>query len=127
MLQTVHEAIEGIRKAFPDAVVDAIDDGSGGAYVLTTPVLLGPRFVPETTWIGGHIPPQFPYADIYPVFIDGNVRFANGQAFVAPISLGHTFCGRPAIQVSRKTNRLDPQLQTAASKFQKVIYWLTQQ
>ena len=31
------------------------------------PVALGSRYRPETTWVGFHIPPQYPYADIYPV------------------------------------------------------------
>lgn len=127
MLQPVSDAVETIRKAFPEAVVNVTDDGSGGAYVLLDPVDLGPKFVPHRTWIGGHIPPQFPYADIYPLFIDANVKFSTGAEFVAPISRGHHFCGRPALQISRRTNRLDPQLQTAACKFQKVIYWLAHQ
>jgi hypothetical protein len=127
VLPPVAEAVEQIRKAFPDAVVEVREDGSGGAYVLIESVTLGPKYTPQNAWMGGHIPPQFPYADIYPVFIGGEARFASGAPFVAPITPGHTFCGRSALQVSRKTNRLDPTLQTAACKFMKVLFWLTQQ
>ena len=37
-------------------------------------VRLGPRYRPETTWMGFHIPAQYPYADIYPVFIGAECR-----------------------------------------------------
>lgn len=127
MLPPVAEAVESLRKAFPDSVVEAKDDGSGGAYVTIDPVELAPKFTPATTWIGGHITPQFPYADIYPVFIGAEVRLASGAPLVAPITPNHTFSGRPALQVSRRTNRLDPALQTAVCKFQKVLYWLIHQ
>lgn len=127
MLPPVHEAVESLRKAFPESVVDARDDGSGGAYVIIESVNFGPKFTPEVTWVGGHIPPQYPYADIYPVFLGADIRYASGAAFVPPVTSNHQFCGRPAIQVSRKTNRLDPVFQTALGKFQKVQHWLTQQ
>jgi hypothetical protein len=127
VLAQIATAVESLRKSFPEAVVDARDDGSGGAYVIIEPLALGPKFTPEVSWVGGHIPPQYPYADIYPLFLGANVRFANGTAFVAPITMNHTFCGRPALQISRRSNRLEPTLQTASGKFQKVLYWLTQQ
>jgi hypothetical protein len=127
VLPTVTDAVTSLRKAFPEAVVEVNDDGSGGAYVVVHPVTLGGRFAPSITWVGGHITAQFPYSDIYPIFIGGDVRLANGAAFVPPITSGHTFRGRAALQISRRTNRLDPVLQSAACKFQKVIYWLIHQ
>lgn len=127
MLPSVAEAVEGLRRAFPEAGVEAQEDGAGGARVILSPVTLGAKFAPQSTWLGGHITPQYPYADIYPLFIGGDVRFASGAAFVPPITPGHCYCGRPALQISRKTNRLEPQLQTAAGKFQKVLYWLIHQ
>jgi hypothetical protein len=127
MLPVVAGAVESLRKAFPEAVVDADDDGAGGAYVIVHPVTLGEKFAPLTTWIGGHITAQFPYSDIYPVFIGAEVHRSSGAAFVPPITPGHSFHGRPALQISRRTNRLDPVLQTAAWKFQKVLYWLIHQ
>jgi hypothetical protein len=127
VLPPVAEAVEALRKAFPDSVIDVKDDGSGGAYVIVDSVTLGPKFAPEASWLGGHIPPQFPYADIYPVFMGADVRFASGAPFVAPITANHMFCGRPALQISRRTNRLEPMLQTAVCKFQKVLYWLIHQ
>lgn len=127
MLPQVADAVEGLRKAFPESKIETHDDGGGGVRVVVDSVTLGAKFTPGVTWIGGHITPQYPYADIYPLFIGGDVRFANGTALVPPISPGHNFCGRTALQISRKTNRLEPALQTAAGKFQKVLYWLTKQ
>ena len=127
MLLPVAEAVEQIRKAFLDVLVDVREDGSGGAYVIVEQVQLGPKLTPQTTWMGGHVPPQFPYADVYPLFIGADVRFSSGAPFAPPITSGHMFCGRSALQISRKTNRLDPTLQTAACKFLKVLHWLTQQ
>ena len=125
MLPLITQAVESLRKAFPDSNVVAEGDGSGGAYVVIERVALGDKFTPPITWVGGHVSVQFPYADIYPIFIGAEVRRVSGEPFVAPVTGGHTFRGRAALQVSRRTNRLDPQLQTAPAKFQKVLYWLT--
>ena len=127
MLPPVAQAIETLRHAFPDAAITPEEDGAGGAYVFVDPIALGEKFQPGSTWIGAHIPPQFPYADIYPLFIGADVRRASGIDWTGPITGGHVFRGRSAIQISRRTNRLDPLLQTAASKFQKVLFWLNQQ
>ena len=127
MLAAVALAVESLRRDFPGATVDVEEDGAGGAYVTIHPVVLGVKFIPNATWIGGHITPQFPYSDIYPLFIGADVRRADGVAFNPPITNGHSFRGRSAIQISRRTNRLDPENQTASSKFQKVLYWLIQQ
>lgn len=127
MTPGVLQAIDGIERAFPGATVSVTADGSGGAYLVIENVHLGDAFRPATTWIGGHLPPQLPYADVYPLFIDAAVVRSSGVPFSAPITAGHAFGGRPALQVSRRTNRLDPQLQTAAAKFQKVLHWLQQQ
>lgn len=124
MKSYVERAVNGLREAFPQAELAVEDDGAGGAYVRIEPVELGPRFVPQRTWMGGHLPPQFPYADVYPLFIGSEVVRADGAAFSAPITAGHHFRGRPALQISRRTNRLDPAVQTAAMKFQKVLHWL---
>lgn len=124
MTPGVEQALDGIRKAFPNAQVSVQDDGSGGAYVFVEPVEIGSNYVPASTWIGGHLPPQLPYADVYPLFIDAGVRLSTGAMPPAPITPGHNFRGRPALQISRRTNRLDPTFQTAAGKFLKVINWI---
>lgn len=121
MKKDVANAIEELIKAFPGSVVTNSEDGEGGAYVVVESVNLGERFNPSTTWMGGHISALYPYADIYPLFIDANVRRVDGMSFQAPITTGHSFAGRPAIQISRRNNRVQNSPQSAVAKFLKVI------
>lgn len=120
----VEQALHALREAFPQAALAVEEDGAGGAYVLLEPVDLGAKFTPSSTWIGGHLPPQLPYADVYPLFIGAEVARKDRASFSAPITVGHKFRGRSALQISRRSNRLDPAVQTAAMKFQKVLHWL---
>jgi hypothetical protein len=120
----VSSGIEELKRQFSSASFAVREDGQGGAYVVIDPVLLGPKYRPETTWIGFHIPPQYPYADIYPVFIGGNVVRVNGVAFTPPVTPGHQFEGRPAIQVSRRNSAAQGGLQKVGSKILKVLDFL---
>ena len=124
MKQDVANAIEELKRAFPSSDVCSREDGSGGAYAIVEDVAIGDRYQPSSTWIGGHITPLYPYADIYPLFIGDNVRRADGVAFAAPITSGARFLNRPALQVSRRNNHIQNYPQTAASKFAKVLHFL---
>lgn len=124
MILEVERAVKAIRETFEGATALVEEDGAGGAYVIIDGVDLGPRFSPSTTWLGGHLTAQVPYSDVYPLFIGTEVRWANGRGFSAPLSLGHNFRGRAAIQVSRRSNRRDPKFETPAAKFNKVLHWL---
>lgn len=124
MTPGVQKALDEIRRVFDGMEILAEDDGAGGAYVIISPVDIGQKYAPDKTWIGGHLPPQLPYADIYPLFISSEVRRVSGIGFSAPIQPVQPFRGRPALQISRRSNRFDPNIQTAASKFLKVIHWL---
>src|SRR5947209_19876633 len=99
----VSAAIDELRRQFSGASFNVREDGQGGAYVVLEPVSLGSRYRPESTWIGFQIPAQYPYADIYPVFIGAGVARVDGVPFTAPVTPGHQFEGRPAIQVSRRS------------------------
>ena len=120
----VGEAIEELKRAFPGSALTVSEDGRGGAHVMVESVVIGARYEPEHSWLGGHIPAQYPYADIYPVFMDAAVRRRDGKAFEAPITAGHNFCGRPAIQISRRNNRMQNSGQTAVAKFLKILDFL---
>jgi hypothetical protein len=120
----VSSSIEELKRQFSAATFIVREDGQGGAYVIMEPVPLGPKYLPEATWIGFHVPPQYPYADIYPVFIGGNVTRANGLAFTVPVTPGHQFEGRPAIQVSRRNSAAQGGLQKVGSKILKVLDFL---
>ena len=124
MKAEVREAIEELKRAFPASVLTVSQDGEGGARVVVEGVAIGARYEPEQSWLGGHIPAQYPYADIYPVFMDAAVRRRDGKAFEAPITVGHRFSGRPAIQISRRNNRMQNSGQTAVSKFLKILDFL---
>jgi hypothetical protein len=120
----VSSAIEELRRQFSAATVTVREDGQGGAYVVIEPISLGPNYRPEQTWFGFQIPAQYPYADIYPVFIGGDVVRANGMAFIAPVTRGHQFEGRPAIQVSRRSSAAQSGAQRVATKILKVVDFL---
>ena len=120
----VADAIEELKRAFPSSAVTISEDGQGGAYVFIENVDIGARFVPSITWIGAHIAALYPYADIYPVFMDAAVSRADGQGFEAPITQGHNFVGRPAIQISRRNNQIQNYPQTAVAKLMKILNFL---
>jgi len=119
----VAEAIDEIRSSFPDSKLDFHEDGEGGAFVFVDPVDPGPPYQQRETWIGFRVTFQYPYADVYPHFVRADLARADG----APLGEGtaaSTFDGRPAVQLSRRSNRLNPETDTAAIKLHKVLTWL---
>jgi hypothetical protein len=120
----VSSGIEELKRQFSASTFKVREDGQGGAYVVMEPVTLGPKYRPEITWVGFHVPAQYPYADIYPVFIGGNVTRANGVPFSVPVTPGHQFEGRPAIQVSRRNSAAQSGLQKVGAKILKVLDFL---
>jgi hypothetical protein len=118
----VADAIDEIRETFPGPVA-VTDDGEGGAYVLVEDAELGPPFAQTTTWIGARITFQYPYADVYPVFVRGDLTRADG-APLGEATSETTFQERAAVQVSRRSNQLVATVDTAAIKLQKVLDWL---
>jgi len=120
--EAVAKAVEEIRKASPTSAVAVREDGQGGAYVTIDPVSVGSLYQPQETWIGFRVTFQYPYADVYPHYVDGNLRRSDGGPVVREgIQGGQTFEGKPAYQISRRSNRLNPQRDTALSKLGKVL------
>ena len=78
------------------------------------PVDPGMPYVQRQTWIGFRVTAQYPYADVYPLFVRSDLSRADGQALgegMSPVP----FDGQPAIQVSRcrpskEDSRTRPQL-----------------
>jgi hypothetical protein len=124
MRTEVTQAVEELKRQFSGGPVTVLEDGQGGAYVIVEAVAIGSRFRPEKTWMGAQITAQYPYADIYPVFIGADVVRADGAPFVAPISPNPNFQGRPALQISRKNNAIGSGPQTAVAKFLKILDFL---
>ncbi|HEY6735742.1 MAG TPA: hypothetical protein VI256_18440, partial [Roseiarcus sp.] len=113
-----------LKRAFPAANLAVEEDGEGGARFILSDMAIGDRYVPAATWLGAHIPALYPYADIYPVFMDAGVRRADGVAFVPPITPNASFMGRPAIQISRRNNLAQQHAQTALGKILKILKFL---
>ena len=124
MKPLVANALQELDRAFPSSAVQSREDGKGGAYVIVEDVPIGRKYAPASTWLGGHITALYPYADIYPMFIDAGVRRLDGGAFEPPVTPNAEFERRPALQVSRRNNQTQNYPQTAVSKFLKVQQFL---
>ena len=120
----LERAIEEIRAAFAGVSVTVREDGEGGAYVIVEEIDPGPPYEQRTTWIGFRITFQYPYSDTYPHFVRGDLARANNGALGEGTSQNHTFEGRNAVQISRRSNHLDPTTETALIKLKKVLTWL---
>ena len=124
MKQDVADAVEELKRKFPNSEVHSVDDSEGGAYVIIDGIEIGERYAPAQTWLGAHISALYPYADIYPVFMGSDVRRIDGVPFSAPITLNAHFSGRPAIQISRRNNLAQQHPQPAYAKFMKILDFL---
>ena len=124
VVDTVQAAIGEIRANFVHSPLVIEPDGQGGARVIVEHASLGPPFAQKATWVGAHLPAQLPYSDVYPVFVRGDLKRSDGAALRAPVTAGHTFMNRAAVQISRRSNRVDLNTQSPAMKFQKVLHWI---
>jgi hypothetical protein len=123
LADTVADALEEIRATFPEAAVTSREDGEGGAFVIVDPGKLGEPYTQPETWLGFHITFQYPYSDVYPVFVRGDLSRLDGGPLGEALT-PQTFENRSAIQVSRRSKNLNPATDTAAIKLLKVIEWL---
>ena len=126
MTPEIEKAVEELQHCFSESEVVATDTGDGGAVVTIDPVHLGPAYTPQKTWMKFQISFQYPLADIYPLFISSGVKRGDGQPHGGGIT-ETSFDGEPALQLSRRSNHLDPEIDTAALKVTKVIQWLNEQ
>lgn len=122
----VEKAIEQIRASFPDRPLEFAPDGSGGAFVTLRNVPLGPPWTQPDTWVGFQITFQYPYADVYPHFVRHDLARADGKPFGPGLGQAK-YRDQPAVQVSRKSNKLNPATDTANLKLLKVLQWLRSQ
>ena len=119
----VEEVLRHLREEFPGSTVSFIPDGNGGGDVIVDGVDLGGAFAPQSTWIGGNLSPQLPFADVYPLYVGGDVKRRDGTPIGGPTTECQ-FASRPAIQVSRRTNNLIATAHAAAMKFSKVLTFM---
>ena len=123
MNSEVEHAVEELSLCFGDTEVEVCPTEDGGVIVTINPVDVGPGYSPQKTWMKFAISFQYPYADIYPHFLRPDLVRTDGQPHVNGISLT-SFQGKPALQLSRRSNHLNPEIDTAALKAIKVIEWL---
>ena len=119
----VAKAIEEIRCTFDRCPVEADPDGSGGAVVVVRGIPLNCPYVQAEVWIGFQITFQYPCADVYPHFTNADLARSDGGGLGGGFGTAE-FRGQPAIQISRRSNRLNPETDTAALKLLKVIRWM---
>lgn len=125
MTEPVKKALEQLEAANPgEKRIEVQEDGEGGVYVIVNDVDIGTAYEPSSTWVGFRIVFNYPYADVYPHFVRPDLVRRDGRAFGDGISGGHNFLGRAALQLSRRSNRLNPATDTAATKLLKVMQWL---
>ncbi len=126
--QAVIEAIEQIGETFAQATVTADSNGDGGAWVQIDSVPLGPVYVQDSTWIAFQIVFAYPEADVYPHFVRPDLSRTDGAALGAGFQAVSWGPKRdPGVQLSRRSNRLNPAVDTAATKALKVLKWLNEQ
>ena len=126
IVSRVADAIEEIESTFAGCPVEAEPDGSGGAVVLVRAVPLGSPYVQPEVWIGFQITFQYPYADVYPHFTDAGLARSDGAGLGGGFGSAE-FRGQRAIQISRRSNRLNPETDTAALKLLKIVRWMKTQ
>ena len=123
IVPVVVKAIEEIGNTFDRCTVEAEPDGSGGAVVVVKGIPMGCPYEQAHVWIGFRITFQYPYADVYPHFTNANLARSDRGGLGGGFGTAK-FRGQPAIQVSRRSNRLNPETDTAALKLLKVIRWM---
>jgi hypothetical protein len=124
MTPEVQNAVQEIRDAFPSCRLDSAEDGQGGAFLTIHDVPIeGELYQQATSWFGFHITHTYPYADVYPHFVRHDLSRKDGKPLGGGTSIG-SYRGVPAVQISRRTNRLDPTSHTALLKLCKVLRWL---
>ena len=126
MTEEVEQAIQELQRCFSDAAVNFESTTDGGAIVTITQVDLGPKYIPQQSWIRFEIGFQYPCADVYPLYVLPDLARSDGRPHGEGISEA-SFHGEPALQLSRRSNRLNPEIDTAALKVTKVIQWLKEQ
>ena len=120
----VSKGVEELKCQFASSTFTVSEDNQGGAHVIIENVPVGPRYSPNQTWMGFHIPAQYPYADIYPVFVGAEISRVDGVQFAAPVTRGHQFQRRPAIQISRRNGAAQNGSQKVTAKILKILDFL---
>ena len=126
MKPEIEKAIEELKECFPDSEVVAVGTEGGGVFVTIDPVDPGPAYVQRETWLKFAISFQYPSADIYPLFVRPDLARVDGGAHGQGFAEAE-FNGEAALQLSRRSKRLNPAIDTACLKVNKVLAWMQTQ
>ena len=126
MKPEVEQAVDELRTVYGDEEVAVVPRDDGGAIVTIASIDVGTTYSPRWTWLKFAIGFQYPYADIYPLFVRPDLIRVDGRPHGQAISMS-SLEGESALQLSRKNNHLNPEIDTAVRKVRKVIEWLRQQ
>ncbi|MFI9580396.1 hypothetical protein ACIHCQ_00745 [Streptomyces sp. NPDC052236] len=121
----VAEAVEAVRAHFAGHPVEVVADGAGGVFVIVGEVPVGPAYTSSATWLGFQVSAAYPDADIYPHYT-GLLARADGQPH-GPAIQQVQWQNRPAMQISRRSNRRDAAVDNVALKAERIRRWLADQ
>ena len=120
-------AVQEIQETFAESAVTVTAAGDGGAWVVIDPIPLSSTYAQDSSWIAFLITFAYPEADVYPHFVRPDLKrtdsAALGEGF-SPTTWGPA--REPGMQLSRRSNRLNPAVDTAATKVLKVLKWLNE-
>lgn len=125
LVPAVAEAVDAVRIHFAGHPVEVTSDGAGGATVVIDGVDVGPRYTPSTTWLGFHVSSAYPAADVYPHRV-GLLQRVDGRPHGPAIQVV-PWEGRPSLQISRRSTRWNPTVDSAANKAERILTWLAAQ
>lgn len=122
LTSAVQGGVDGLRRHF-DQEPEVTPDGTGGAHVVIDAVSVGGNYEPSGTWLGFHLSAAYPHSDVYPHFI-GRVERRDQQPHCSAVQVVE-WQGRPALQLSRRSNRWNPARDNASLKAEKVRAWFS--
>ena len=113
--------LQAIADLQADFAVTYEPTGDGGAIVDVHDLDLGPSWQPSVVDLTFQIPYNYPFAPIYPYYVQSGLVRADGQgeAALQPAS----WRGLPHTQISLRANRWSPQVDTALGAVAQVQDW----
>ena len=82
----VAKAIDEIKSAFRHSTVQVVEAPCGGAHDIIDGVALGPPYEQNSTWFGFFLTDACPYADVYPLYVRGDLSRIDGQPLKSPLN-----------------------------------------
>lgn len=125
MSSEIAEAVEQVRRQFEGQLVEVSTDGNKGVFVVVQDVDPGAAYVEERTWLGFQISSAYPHCDVYPHYCGTLIRRdeqPHGDGLTQIEWIGRP--GVPGLQISRRSPRWNPRVDTASIKAIKVLTWL---